>query len=142
MAALTAEKATKRKISAHDQKRVYKIAANVKIYKGAMVVLIAGKAAPAATATTIQASVGRATKTYDNTGGSADAFDVEVEEGVFCLVNSGTDAVDANDVGADCYWVDDQTVSETNAGGNTQTRAGRVYAVDSEGVWVQVGLGL
>lgn len=45
------------------------------------------------------------------------------------------------DVGADCYVVDDQTVARTSAT-NTRSRAGIVVAVEPDGVWVQIGLGL
>lgn len=44
-------------------------------------------------------------------------------------------------MGADCFIVDDQTVAKTN-GTNTRSRAGIVAAVDADGVWVQIGLGL
>ena len=53
-----------------------------------------------------------------------------------CFGNStSTDAITLADVGSDCYIVDDQTVAKTNGSG-TRSRAGRVFDVDSEGVWV------
>ena len=42
------------------------------------------------------------------------------------------------DVGADCYIVDDQTVAKTN-GTNTRSVAGKIIAVDADGVWVKLG---
>lgn len=57
------------------------------------------------------------------------------------MINSGSDAVDANDCGKDCFLVDDNTVSETNAGGNTQSVAGKVWKVDAtKGVLVEFQL--
>ena len=53
------------------------------------------------------------------------------------MTNSGSDAVDANDVGKLCYLADDDVVAETSG---TQTRpvAGRVKKVDaSKGVLVE-----
>jgi hypothetical protein len=142
MAALTATRDTDRKVSAHDQKREYKIAANVRIFAGSLVVINSvGKAAPGTTATTHRVCAGRAIKEYNNTGGAADAMTVEVEEGVFKWANLGADAVVAADVGADCFIADDQTVAKTN-GTSTRSRAGIVMGVDSDGVWVQCGAGL
>jgi hypothetical protein len=62
----------------------------------------------------------------------------EVECGVILWANSGTDAVDANDVGRLCFVEFDQTVSET--GSTTSNVAGIVFEVTSEGVWVIQGL--
>lgn len=50
-----------------------------------------------------------------------------------------TSSLEAN-VGTDCYILDDQTVSKTNQAG-TLSRAGKVVAVDTLGVWVRIGLG-
>ena len=61
MAALTADRDTDRMISAHDQVRMWPIAATVKIYRGALVVVNAsGKSAPGTTATTHRICAGRA----------------------------------------------------------------------------------
>ena len=48
------------------------------------------------------------------------------------------DAIVRADVGADCYIVDDQTVAKTN-GSNTRSVAGKIIAVDADGVWVKIG---
>ena len=41
-------------------------------------------------------------------------------------------------MGSDCYIVDDQTVAKTN-GTNTRSVAGKIIAVDADGVWVKIG---
>jgi hypothetical protein len=41
-------------------------------------------------------------------------------------------------IGGTCYIEDDQTVSKTNAGGNTQSVAGNIHDVDALGVWVDM----
>ncbi len=121
----------------------YPIAANVQIFKGAMVALnSSGAAIPATTAAggAVQI-VGKSSAHYDNRtgsalGGSAGAVDVEVEFGTFAWANSA----DANEVlsttvpGAILYAADDQTVSLTSqsstliaAGIFTELRDGKVY---------------
>lgn len=64
---------------------------------------------------------------------------IELFRAIRCvwMKNSGTDAVDANDVGKLCYIEDDDTVRETsNSGANAP--AGRVWKVDSvKGVLVE-----
>lgn len=62
----------------------------------------------------------------------------KVECGVFCYDNSGTDAVDANDVGRLCYVEDDHTVSES--GSTTSTVAGIVFALALPGTGTQVAV--
>ena len=44
-------------------------------------------------------------------------------------------SVQVPDIGKDCFIVDDQTVAKTN-GANTRSRAGKVFDVDADGVWV------
>lgn len=110
------------------------------VYQGSLVALNAGYAAPGATATG-RIAVGRAEETVANAG-SDGAVAVNVKRGVFKFGNSAAgDAIAQADAGADCYIVDDQTVAKTSAT-NTRSIAGKIVAVDSDGVWVQVGLGL
>jgi hypothetical protein len=52
--------------------------------------------------------------------------------------NSGTDPVDADDIGSLCYLEDDETVGETDQT-NTLSAAGRVWGVSSSGVLVEMG---
>jgi hypothetical protein len=111
------------------------------VYLGALVVLAAGFAAAGSVATGLVA-IGRAEETVDNAAGNDGDLTVQVRRGVFKFANSAAgDAIAQADVGADCYVVDDQTVAKTDGTG-TRSRAGHVVAVESDGVWVQIGLGL
>ena len=114
---------------------VFNVAANVKIYAGALVVLDAGNAKPGVTAAGLF-SVGRAEELVDNTGGAAGAKTVKVKRGVFCFENAAADLVSDANIGSPCHVVDDQTVAATHAG-NTRSAAGIVRDVDDAGVWVQ-----
>lgn len=113
------------------------IAANVKIFAGALVAANAtGYATPGATATTLT-YLGRAEESVDNTGGAAGAKTVMVRRGkAFKFKNSAGDAVTQAELGKTCYIVDDETVSKSNAGGNTQSAAGEVIGIETDGVWV------
>jgi len=112
------------------------VGANKKIYAGALVVTNAGNAEPGSTALNLVAQ-GRADARADNTGGAAGAIKVPVRKGVFRFNNSAAaDLIAAADIGADCYIVDDQTVAKTDGGG-TRSKAGRIFDVDAQGVWVQ-----
>lgn len=101
----------------------FPIAADVKIFKGALVGIDAsGRAVPGDTiAAGCLSALGKASATYDNTDGAAAAMDVEVEFGVFqyAFKTGGGDDIAADDVGKVCYVVDDQTVALTS---NTDTR--------------------
>jgi hypothetical protein len=117
----------------------FPVAASTTCHQGGLAVLNAGYAAPGTTATGLVA-IGRFEESA--TAISAGDASVRVKRGVFKFANSASaDAIAQADAGADCYIVDDQTVAKTN-GTNTRSRAGQVVAVDSDGVWVQVGLGL
>lgn len=103
----------------------FPIAANVQIFKGALVGLDTnGRLVPGDTiAGGCVAAVGKASASYDNRtgselGGAAGACDVEVEFGVFQYATAGGgDAIAADDVGKVCYVVDDQTVALTSDSG-------------------------
>lgn len=112
-------------------------AAGVKIYAGALVALNAtGFATPGAVSTTLKA-VGRAQEQVDNSGGANGDVTVKVRRGLFRYANSAAaDEIVAADIGNDCYIVDDQTVAKTSGTG-TRSIAGKVRAVDAQGVWVE-----
>lgn len=117
----------------------FPVKANTTVHQGSLVVLNAGYAAPGTSATGLIA-VGRAGASA--TAVSAGDASVAVHRGIFKFANSTAgDLIAQADAGADCYIVDDQTVAKTN-GTNTRSRAGKIVAVDADGVWVQVGLGL
>lgn len=117
----------------------FPVKASTTVHQGSLVVLNAGYAAPGTAATGLVA-IGRAEESA--TAVSAGDALVRVRRGVFKFANSASgDLIAQADVGADCYIVDDATVAKTN-GTNTRSRAGQIVAVDSDGVWVQIGLGL
>lgn len=113
------------------------MAANAKIFAGGMVAANAtGYATKGATATTLT-YLGRAEEMVDNTGGADGAKSILVRRGkAFKWKNSAGDAVTQASLGKTCYIEDDETVSATNAGGNTQSAAGKVVGVEADGVWV------
>ncbi|QWR76297.1 hypothetical protein [Candidatus Magnetomonas plexicatena] len=134
MAALTADRNT---VSRSGDMLQLEAAAGKTIYQGALVAVDAsGYATPGATATTIR-GVGRAEAYVDNSGGSAGDKVVSVSKGVFAYGNSASsDEITRADIGKDCYIVDDQTVAKTD-GTNTRSIAGKVFDVNSNGVWVK-----
>lgn len=113
------------------------VAATKKIFSGSLVARDAnGYATPGATAATLLGA-GRAEEYVDNTAGANGAVSVLVSKGVFRFGNSAAgDLITIADIGNDCYIVDDQTVAKTN-GGATRSVAGKVFDVDSDGVWVK-----
>lgn len=135
MAALTAARNTKeRQGDVFD----FPVKAATTCIQGGIAVLNAGYAAPGTAALNLIA-VGR----FEETAVAVAAGDVSVrvKRGTFKFANSSAgDLIAQADVGADCYIVDDQTVAKTN-GTNTRSRAGKIEAVDADGVWVQIGLG-
>lgn len=113
------------------------VAANVRIFAGALVMLTpAGLATPGAVATTLKPG-GRAKGEANNLGGAASAITVEFEKGVFRFQNSAAgDAITIADIGANAFVVDDETVAKTN-GGATRSVAGKIVDVDAQGVWIK-----
>jgi hypothetical protein len=133
MVALTADRNTKRRDGTQFS---YPVDAAKTIYTGAMVVLAAGLAAAATTATGLVA-VGVAEEFVDNSAGAASDLNVPVRKGVFHFANSAAaDEIALDDVGGNCYIVDDQTVALTD-GTSTRSVAGKIVDVDSTGVWVE-----
>jgi hypothetical protein len=113
------------------------------IYAGGIVMLdSSGRALKGATATGCigvgLALTNRDLDTYDNSSGADGALSVRFDEGIFLAKNSSAgDAIAAGDEGKPCYIVDDETVAKTD-GSSTRSPAGRVFRVDSAGVWVQM----
>jgi hypothetical protein len=117
------------------------VKASVKLYKGGIAVLNAGYLAPGTAATGLIA-VGRSRETVDNSSGSNGDLKGEYEPGIFKWANSAAgDAIAQADVGKVCYIVDDQTVAKTDGTGS-RSAAGLIAGIDSDGVWVQMGLGI
>lgn len=114
--------------------------ASTKVYKGSLVVSDAGYLAPGRAATGLIA-LGCAQAQYDNSAGSNGTISGNVLRGTFYFANSSAgDAIAQANCQAPCYIVDDQTVALTDGNG-TRSLAGTVIAVDSGGVWVEVGFG-
>lgn len=134
MAALTAERDT---IERNGSNLNLPAAAAKKFFGGSLVARDgSGNATPGATATTLLGQ-GRAKETVDNSGGAAGDLTVEIEKGIFRFGNSASaDLITRADIGNDCYIVDDQTVAKTN-GTSTRSVAGKIFDVDSLGVWVK-----
>jgi hypothetical protein len=92
----------------------YKVAADVKIWGGALVVLEDGYAKPGYAGVGLIAA-GKATETVDNVGGLAGEKSITVErsggEVEFLYVNDTATPVAQADVGGPCFILDDQTVS-------------------------------
>lgn len=118
------------------------VAAAKKIFAGSIVMLSAtGYATPGAVAAG-QVCAGRAEETVDNSAGADGAKSVDVRSGTFKFGNSAAgDAITIAEIGDNCYIVDDQTVAKTDGTG-TRSVAGKIVAVDSDGVWVRMGLGV
>ena len=117
--------------------RLYELqmAASTTIHQGALVALNAsGLLVPMSTATGLKA-VGRAEES--KVSGASGVTRCKVSTGVFNWENDAGDLVTAAAKGAVCYATDDQTVSITATG---KSVAGVVVDIDSEGVWVNVGL--
>lgn len=111
----------------------YPVAAGVKIYVGALVLLSAtGMAQPAATAAGLSVA-GVSRQFVDNTAGADGAVKVTVRR---TLVKFGNgDAIAQADVGKMAYAVDDQTVSKGAAG---KSPVGLIVEVEADGVWIRI----
>lgn len=115
------------------------VAANAVCHGGGIACVNAsGLITPGATATTLTA-IGRFEGAVNNTGGADGVKTAKVKKGVFRVGNSsGADEVTNADIGKDCYIVDDETVAKTD-GTSTRSVAGKVFDVDAQGVWVELG---
>lgn len=133
--ALTADRNTPRR---ENSDYSFPMAASVSIFAGALVMLNAsGHATPGAAATG-QTAVGVARERKSN-GAVAGAESIRVWPGIYPFRNLAADPVTQADVGKDCFIADDETVAKTN-GGNTRSVAGKVVAIDAQGVWVSLGI--
>jgi hypothetical protein len=110
------------------------LAASTTLYAGTLAcVNTSGYAVTAAnTAGLIVAGV--VDSTAVNSGSAGDAS-VRIKRGVFKFANSGTNAVDQDDVGRAVYVEDNQTVGDAGSG---TVYAGICVKLDSDGVWVDV----
>lgn len=101
------------------------------IYAGTIVVVDAGYACPARTATGLLVA-GRATETVINSG-SAGAKSITVERGAFTLNNSSAgDLLTQADLLKTVYLVDDNTVAKTD-GSSARSAGGKLVGFRSDG---------
>lgn len=113
---------------------VLPMAAATTIYAGSLVVInAAGYAAPGSTALNLKAA-GRAEE-YRANSGAAGENGIKVRRGVFKFANADADPVVA--LLSTCYIVDDQTVA-ASSGTNSRSAAGKVLAIEADGVWVEI----
>jgi hypothetical protein len=107
----------------------FQVAANVKIWKNAWLVLVGGYVKPALTATGL-VPIGRASENADNTGGSAGAITVHVDfmkERVFMqFLSDPANLFVQTDIGSQPFMLDDQSVTTVSTG-RTQL-PGRLFA--------------
>ncbi len=108
-------------------------AGSTKSFAGGIGVLnAAGFLQPGAVGTGLKV-VGRISAQVDNTDGADGDVLVQCRKGVFKYKNSVTNTVDITHLETDCYIEDDETVGSLATG---MSVAGKVFAVDSDGVWV------
>lgn len=140
MAALSAARLTKSRLTKESRTNSYTVAASTQIWAGGLVAIDAnGDIIPATLAANAITVVGRALESVDNTSGSAGDLSCDVEANiVLAYANSaGADEITAVEIGKICFIVDDQTLAKTD-GGATRRAAGYVRQVDSDGVWIEV----
>lgn len=135
MAALTGQRDTTERASAHSQLHSGVGLSSTQFYKGGIIAYdsVDGLVKKGATSTTLIA-IGRCEETVLT--GTSNARRINGRSGIFKFGNSASaDLIAEDDVGKACYIVDDQTVALTD-GSATRSRAGIVDGVDSDGVWV------
>lgn len=113
------------------------LAAGAKIYLGTLIVLAAGYA-KAGFADPAVVCVGIAKATVDNTDGADGDAKVVAEKGTYKLDNATAgDAITRVDIGKSCFVLDATTVAKTDGGG-ARAKAGVVFDVDGNSVWVTI----
>ena len=93
------------------------VAASAVLYANALVAINSSGYVVPASANPSLVVLGRVVNSVDNSGGSAGAFNVIVEQGAFdYTIASGANAVTVADIGKIVYAADDNTVSKTDQG--------------------------
>lgn len=138
MTALADDRDTPELASPSGMEHAYQAADSTQFYKGGIVCIDStdGKLKKGATSTTLVA-VGRCEERVLT--GASNTRKVRARSGIFRFNNSAAgDLIAADDIGKDCFIVDDNTVALTN-GTSTRSRAGEIYDVDPNGqVWVAI----
>lgn len=110
------------------------LAANVVLYKGAMVAAdTSGNARPArSVAANSDVTIGFSMSRVSNSGGSAGDVSTDgIRQGVIEVNNDGSDPVGAANLFRNVYAVDDQTVS-AGSNGSTRVVAGKLMGFDAD----------
>ena len=145
MTALAAPKGRKRLLTEPCYKLPveFKLLAGAHLFPGSLAAVDTSARAQPAGATSTFRVIGVSEEDYDNTDGDdGDVTTRRIMAGTFLFANSSSSDLIANDdVRKVCYVVDDNTVAATS-NSNARPVAGTVVAVDSEGVWVRVGVDL
>lgn len=116
------------------------LAAGQKAYAGGLAAWGTGGNAYTGTTwgTTTAAKYGGVGRFAAQVDATSAAKTVPIDRGIFRFGNSAsTDQIKNSDIGTTCYIVDDQTVAKTSGDGN-RSAAGKVWFVDSDGVWVDM----
>jgi len=132
MAALTADRDTLEKAAPFSSLQAEVGASSTQFYKGGIVVLdqADGLLKKATTATGLIA-LGRCEENILTP--ASNTRKIKCRSGIFKYANSAAaDLIAADDIGKDCYIVDDQTVALTS-NTNARSRAGKVHSVDTDG---------
>lgn len=140
MAALTAQRDTQEKFHPAAMVHAYTPAASTQFFKGGLVALDqsdSGLLKKGAVSTTL-VCIGVCQENF--TSPASNSRKVKARSGIHGPFenSAGADEIAADDVGKDCFIVDDQTVALTD-GTSTRSKAGTIYDVDSDGVWVFIG---
>ena len=133
--AITASQTVDRRLG---EKFQFPVAASTTLYQGAIAALDSSHNLVHATDAANRRVVGIVAGEVDNSAGSAGDLNAVVETGIFKLANSGTNAVTSAHLGRACF-VEDNSIVASSAGTNSVV-AGRVVQVDTDGVWVAIGL--
>lgn len=132
MTALAANTKRDRRVASFDMVHEFGVAASTEIFQGSAVVLNGGYLEPATTATGL-VSVGVAIEHVNNTGADG-AVRCKAIQSIWRFANSASsDEIAADDRGALCYWVDDDTVALTDDTGSRSV-AGTIYDVTADGL--------
>lgn len=130
MAALTADRNTTERSGVDFS---HPVAAATVIFAGSIVALnAAGDAVPGDNVATL-VPIGRAEQYIDNSAGAAGDASIAVKAGVFSFENDAT--LTRAHIGDLAYLIDDQTVGV--AGDSVGVK---IVDVDTDGVWVKLGL--
>jgi hypothetical protein len=139
MAALTTDRVGSERLVTRERRP---LKGSIKAIKGGIAICDAtGFYKPGVAATGV-VSVGVFTETVDNTSGGDGAKSAEIEfkhpgRKVRLFANSGTNVCVVANRETACYVEDDQTVGNLATG---KSKAGTIFDVTSEGVWVEVGV--